>query len=110
MKNVVVGCAVIGEDMLEFTSGKVNKSIGFVVGDRLVDLPESQEHAGQGDGPQYPVHISRILPGKKQVLKCTGNGPKKLPFFGRLLVHGAKSAPAQTRTALFGSGGRHSVH
>ncbi len=109
MENVVIGSAVIGQDVLEIPGGVIDKGIRFIVGDRLADPPQTDERSDERDGPQTPVDIGWILPWEEKLLKCGENGSGKSLLLLRI-VHGAKSAPAQTRTALFGSGGRHSVH
>ena len=38
MKNVIVGSAIVCQDMLEFPRGEVDEGIGLIVGDVLVEI------------------------------------------------------------------------
>ena len=73
MKNVIVGSAIVGENLLKGSGGIVDKRISLIVGDWLVDLPKPQNHAKQSNDAQYPIDRRRVSLGNKQILESVGN-------------------------------------
>ncbi len=94
----------------------MDESIGFIVTDRVVDNEQPENQSNERNDPQEQINIPGVFFLNENMNKNGAKRKENISFERDFLIQcncllgKINGAPAQTRTALFGSGGRHSVH
>ena len=52
MKDMIIGSAIICQDVLEGPRGEMDECISLIIGNRLVDIDDPQKKADQRESPK----------------------------------------------------------
>ena len=75
MKDMIIGGAIIRQDVLESPRGEMDERVGLIIGNPLINIDDPQDKPDQRNAPEDPIYVSWIFFSKKKVVKY---GAKRL--------------------------------
>ena len=73
MKDMIIGSAIIRQDMLECPRGEMDKRVRLIIGNPLINIDDPQDKPDQRSPPEDPIYVRRIFFSKKKVVKRGAN-------------------------------------